>query len=1017
MPRSSSTTSASTPARRNSSNDSPTGSSTRTRRCGRRRTCSPRNRRGAPGLWPHGISGDLPIVLVRIDQLDDVDIVRQLLRAHEYWRLKLLDVDLVIVNEHGATYAEDLHGSLESLVRASQSTLGHQGHPSHGGVFVLRGERLSAEDRTLLLTAARAVLLSRRGSLADQVIRLERPSSATGPHRCRRAGRRHHPPTSDERQPPLPQLEFFNGLGRVRQGRARVRHRPRPGPVDARPWLNVIANPSFGFQVSESGAGLHVGGEQPGEPADAVVQRSGQRSAGRGALRPRRRQRRAVESDRATDSMRGVDLRRTPRRRIQPVRALPRRHPARPRPVRPARRAGEGLRAHRGEPVRADAAAVGHRLRRVGARHVAWRRARRGSSPSREPETQALLATQPVERRVRRTCRLPRPGWAADRVDRRPHRVPRPQRRARAPGGPRPRTPTAADGRGRAGSVRRAADELRARRRASGPRSSSTLGQAEHARGRDRSHPARRAAPTTAPRCARSQRSWDDVQATIQVRTPDRSMDIMLNGWLVYQTLACRLWARAALYQAGGAYGFRDQLQDVIALIVPQRRARPRAPAPSRQRVSSSRATSSTGGIPRPVAACARTSPTTGCGCRTSVDRYLAVTADHAVLDETIPYLEGPPLAPEQHDAYFQPEQSARRRTLFEHCAAAIDCSLGVGSHGLPADRHRRLERRHEPRRREGSGRERLARAGSCIARSAAFVPIAEARGDARTCRPLARAHGAACARALEEHGWDGDWYRRAFFDDGTPLGSASNVECRIDSIAQSWSVLSGAADRSRAERAMAAVDEYLIRRGDGLVLLFTPPFDHADLDPGYIKGYLPGVRENGGQYTHGAIWSVLAFAALGDGNKAGELFSILNPINHASTTAGVLPLQGRAVRHGRRRLRRAAAHRPRRLDLVHGRRRMDVPGRHRVDPRLPSPRHGTEARPVHPHDVAAATRSDSAITPPRYEIVVENPHAVSRGIATTELDGELLPDAPPSRFTTTARHTGCVSCSAPRPR
>ncbi len=141
---------------------------------------------------------------------------------------------------------------------------------------------------------------------------------------------------------------------------------------------------------------------------------------------------------------------------------------------------------------------------------------------------------------------------------------------------------------------------------------------------------------------------------------------------------------------------------------------------------------------------------------------------------------------------------------------------------------------------------------------------------------------------ALERDGWDGDWYRRAFFDDGTPLGSASNVECRIDSIAQSWSVLSGAAERSRAERAMAAVDEYLIRRGDGLVLLFTPPFDHADLDPGYIKGYLPGIRENGGQYTHGAIWSVLAFATLGDGNKAGELFSILNPINHTSTTAGV---------------------------------------------------------------------------------------------------------------------------------
>ena len=169
----------------------------------------------------------------------------------------------------------------------------------------------------------------------------------------------------------------------------------------------------------------------------------------------------------------------------------------------------------------------------------------------------------------------------------------------------------------------------------------------------------------------------------------------------------------------------------------------------------------------------------------------------------------------------------------------------------------------------------------------AAFAPIAEARGE----RPRAerwRAHMKALRRALERHGWDGDWYRRAFFDDGTPLGSALNAECRIDSIAQSWSVLSGAANPPHAERAMAAVEEYLVRRGDGLVLLFTPPFDHSDVDPGYVKGYLPGIRENGGQYTHGAIWSVLAFAALGDGDKAGELFSILNPINHASTRAGV---------------------------------------------------------------------------------------------------------------------------------
>jgi cyclic beta-1,2-glucan synthetase len=169
----------------------------------------------------------------------------------------------------------------------------------------------------------------------------------------------------------------------------------------------------------------------------------------------------------------------------------------------------------------------------------------------------------------------------------------------------------------------------------------------------------------------------------------------------------------------------------------------------------------------------------------------------------------------------------------------------------------------------------------------AAFAPLADARGD----RPRAdrwRSHMKSLRRNVERHGWDGDWYRRAFFDDGTPLGSASNAECRIDSIAQSWSVLSGAGDPAHAARAMAAVDDHLVRRGDGLVLLFTPPFDTSALDPGYIKGYVPGIRENGGQYTHGAIWSVMAFAALGDGDRAGDLFSILNPINHASTRAGV---------------------------------------------------------------------------------------------------------------------------------
>jgi cyclic beta-1,2-glucan synthetase len=268
------------------------------------------------------------------------------------------------------------------------------------------------------------------------------------------------------------------------------------------------------------------------------------------------------------------------------------------------------------------------------------------------------------------------------------------------------------------------------------------------------------------------------------------------------------------------------------------------------------------------------------------VNHYVEVTGDEAVLDEVLPFLEGPELPADKVEDYFEPVVSKETGTLFEHCARALDRSLGQGRHGLPLMGSGDWN--------DGMNRVGFRGEGESVwlgwflhANLWEFAKIADRRGEtARAARWRERV--ASLEAALEKDGWDGDWYRRAFFDDGTPLGSASNEECRIDSIAQSWAVISGAADERRARRAMAAVEEYLVRRGDGLVLLFTPPFDRTPLDPGYIKGYLPGVRENGGQYTHGALWSLIAFAGLKQGDKAGELFSILNPINHAGTRAGV---------------------------------------------------------------------------------------------------------------------------------
>jgi cyclic beta-1,2-glucan synthetase len=830
-------------------------------------------------LWSLGISGDLPIILALIDNEEDVETIRQLLRAHEYWRMKQLSADLVIVNEKPPSYNQDFQGSLEALVHGSQLRLSPDSGNTRGRIFLVRGDLISPQTRTQLQNFARVLILGRRGTLSEQIGRSQSQSRETLDLPARRRTR-----VGDRPDVPLPDLdlEFFNGVGGFdKNGREYVTVLGE-GLRTPEPWVNVIANPSFGFLVSESGSSFTW------------------------SLNSHENQLTPWSNEHLTDpSGEVIYVRDEATGEVWCPTALPIRDES---SVYIARH-GQGYSRFQheshgialdllefvppGDSIKIFRLSLRNnsgRARRLSVTaYVEWvlGSSRTASAPfiitEVDQDSGALFARSALNNEF--GGRIAFADLAGKQISYTADRTEFLGRNGT------PQRPYGLElGRTLSGKVGAGLDPCAALQAPVDLRAGGTaevvffLGQTEN---REQAQELLRQYRTKDldQVLLEVTTRWDEILDGVQITTPDRAMDLLVNRWLLYQTLSCRVWARAGFYQLSGAYGFRDQLQDVMALNTARREiAREHLlRAASRQ--------FSAGDVQH------WWHPPSGRGVRTRISddrlwlpytviQFIEATGDSKVLDEVVSFLDGDELAEGHSESYFQPTKSAESASLFEHCARALDCSLGVGSHGLPlmgtGDWNDGMNRVGQ-----GGKGESVWLGWFLHTILWEFSKIADARGEFKRAETW-RLQVSALKAALEREGWDGGWYRRAFFDDGTPLGSAANSECRIDSIAQSWGMISGAAEPGRAARAMAAVNEQLVRRPDGLILLLTPPFDHTTLDPGYIKGYDPGIRENGGQYTHAAVWTLMAFAALGDGDRAGELHRMLNPIHHSASRAGV---------------------------------------------------------------------------------------------------------------------------------
>jgi len=831
------------------------------------------NRHGQSGLWGFGISGDLPIVLLRLTDPARLDLVKQLVNAHTYWRLKGLAVDLVIWNEDHSVYRQAVAERIVGLIAAGVGA-GMLDKP--GGIFVRRADQMSDEDRTLFQTVARVVISDASGNLAQIVER--RPKIEPPPPRLVPARGPGDDPAATRRVPS--DLRMFNGYGGFSADGREYVITLADGQVTPAPWVNVIANEHFGTVISESGAAYTWDGnchERRLTPwsGDAVGDGCGE----------------------------ALYLRDEDSGRIWS-----------PTPW-PVRQGSYTVRHGFGYSVfEHQEAGIVSELTVFVAHDAPVKICRlRLRNTTRRPRR--LTATGYVEWVLGEQRDRAAP-YTVSEIDKRSgalivrnhYAVDRPERLGFFAVSETLRTVTADRGEfiGRCGSLRQPA--ALARTRLSGRTGpgldpcGALMVPLELPEGAEREvvfllgagdsneaiaalvqRLSGRAVVASALEAVQAQ--WRRLLGTVQVETPEPSVDLLTNGWLMYQVIACRMWARSGFYQSGGAYGFRDQLQDAMALVHTD---------PAQVRAHLLRAAAHQF---REGDVLHWWHPGNNRGVRTRISddllwlpfataRYLSVTGDSSVLDEVVPFLDGRALRDGEESWYDQPQPGDESGTLHEHNCRAIRRALRFGSHGLPLMGG-------------GDWNDGMNLVGAKGIGESVWLgfflhqvlhhygAVAHAHGD-RTFAGECDASAHHLRNAIEEHAWDGAWYRRAWNDDGQVLGSAESPECRIDSLPQSWAVFTALGDATRTRTAMESVARHLVDPTAGIIRLFDPPFDRSTIDPGYIKGYLPGVRENGGQYTHAAVWVVMATALMGDHERAWELLRLIDPIRHGATASDI---------------------------------------------------------------------------------------------------------------------------------